>query len=140
MNRARNNGVQGNMNGNGMNGNGNLNRNGNMNGNNMNGGNMNGGNMNGRTGAPMGNLAEQVRQLDFVKRELELYLDTHPNCRTALDYYYQTVQALNRLTEEYHNTYGPLVAAGANDPEHWTWTDTPWPWQQAGDFAKEYDR
>lgn len=125
MNRARNNGVQGNMNGNGMNGNGNLNRN---------------GNMNGRTGAPMGNLAEQVRQLDFVKRELELYLDTHPNCRTALDYYYQTVQALNRLTEEYHNTYGPLVAAGANDPEHWTWTDTPWPWQQAGDFAKEDDR
>ena len=125
MNRERNNGIRGNMNGNGMNGNGNLNR---------------GGNMNGRTGAPMGNLAEQVRQLDFVKRELELYLDTHPNCRTALDYYYQTVQALNRLTEEYHNTYGPLVAAGANNPERWTWTDTPWPWQQAGDFAKEDDR
>lgn len=149
MNKARNNIPTplddiGNMNGrttpNGMNGN-------------MNG--MNGGaypnNMNGRTGmggtqgrnanggALTGTLAEQIRALCFVKTELELYLDTHPRCRTALDYYYQTVEELKRLTEQYENTTGPLTAMG-NTGDSWQWINGPWPWQQAGDFMRGGNR
>ena len=105
---------------------------GNMNGrttpNGMNG-NMNG--MNGRTvsTALTGSLLEQIRALSFVKVELELYLDTHPTCPTALDYYRRTVDALERLTEEYHNQYGPLVASGNLSTEKWNWVNGPWPWQ-----------
>ena len=96
--------------------------------------NMNGtanGNMNGRTvsTALTGNLLEQIRALGFVKVELELYLDTHPTCPTALDYYRRTVDALERLTEEYHNQYGPLVASGNLSTEKWNWVNGPWPWQ-----------
>lgn len=138
---------QGNMNGINLNGT-------NMNGTNMNGTNMNGTNMNGRVGgmtdnrtgrnpsgqALTGNLAEQIRALCFVKTELELYLDTHPRCRTALDYYYQTIEELKRLTEEYENTTGPLTAAGNVSTDQWHWVDGPWPWHQAGDFMREGDR
>jgi spore coat protein JB len=80
-------------------------------------------------------LAEQVRRLCFVKAELELYLDTHPRCKTALDYYYQTVDALKNLREEYANTVGPLVATESADIERWTWTDSPWPWQNGEETA-----
>jgi len=145
VNRARNIMPGGNGNTNGTtNGNNRMNgwTNGNMNNRNMNGG-MNGGtngNMNGRDvngGTLRGTLAEQIRSLCFVKTELELYLDTHPRCRIALDYYHQTVRELKRLTEEYENTVGPLTAKGVTDTENWTWIDGPWPWQQAGDFMRE---
>ena len=138
MNKARNNTP------NGMNG-GIGNRNGMNNGadnpgginNGMNGRNPNGANgRNPNGGALTGNLLEQIRALCFVKTELELYLDTHPRCRTALDYYYRTVAELKRLTEEYENTVGPLTGAGNINTEHWDWVDGPWPWQQAGDFKR----
>lgn len=74
-------------------------------------------------------LLEQIRQLSFVKTELELFLDTHPDCRTALDYYHQTIEALDALMMKYHNTVGPLVAAGVVSDDKWTWVDKPWPWQ-----------
>lgn len=100
--------------------------------------NMNGRNPNGA--ALTGSLAEQIRALSFVKTELELYLDTHPRCRTALDYYYQTLAELKRLTEEYENVSGPLTAAGNVSMTEWNWVDGPWPWQQAGSFMREEKR
>ena len=113
--------------------------------NNMNGsvGGTTGGTTYGRNpngGALTGSLADQIRALCFVKEELELYLDTHPKCRTALDYYYQTVEELKRLTERYENTTGPLTAMGNVSTNQWHWVDGPWPWQQAGDFKREGDR
>ena len=128
MNRARNttNNRVGGMPDNRMNG-------GNMN--NMNGGISGGRNANG--GRLTGSLQDQIRALCFVKTELELYLDTHPKCRTALDYYYLTVEELKRLTEQYENTTGPLTAMGNVSTTEWNWVDGPWPWQQAGDFARE---
>ena len=82
---------------------------------------------------------DAIRELSFVKTELELYLDTHPRCRTALDYYYQTVEELKRLTEQYENTTGPLTAMG-NTGDSWQWINGPWPWQQAGDFMRGGNR
>lgn len=99
-------------------------------GNNMNGRNVNGARL-------TGSLADQIRALCFVKSELELYLDTHPDCLTALDYYGLTVAELKKLTEQYENTVGPLTAMGSLDPQRWSWIDGPWPWQQAGDFVRK---
>ena len=78
-------------------------------------------------------LLEKIRALDFVKVELELFLDTHPSSKVALEYYRETVDALEELVEEYHASYGPLVAAGSMSPDHWSWIDTPWPWQRDSD-------
>lgn len=101
------------------------------------GGDM-GGMQNGRmTERLTGELYEKIRSLGFVKAELELYLDTHPDCRTALDYYHRTLAELKKLTDEYQNTVGPLTAMGVTDTEKWSWVDGPWPWQTAGDFMRE---
>ena len=87
-------------------------------------------------GTLTGSLPEQIRALCFVKAELELYLDTHPTCRTALDYYRRTIDELTRLTELYQADSPPLTAAGNTDTENWRWIEGPWPWQQAGDFTR----
>ena len=75
-------------------------------------------------------LLEEIRALGFVKGELELYLDTHPMCTTALDYYHQTLAALNTLTEKYEITQSPLTASGVTSTEHWSWVEGSWPWQK----------
>ena len=90
----------------------------------------------GRGGALDGTLAEKIRALSFVKEELELYLDTHPRCKTALDYYKQTLGELSKLTEEYENTVGPLTAAGVTSLDEWTWINGPWPWQRESDYGE----
>lgn len=127
MNNGNNAGMQ---NGNRMNnGNNSVNRNG--------GANARGGGID-LNGRPLrGSLAEQIRALCFVKTELELYLNTHPTCPTALDYYYRTIRELDRLKEEYTNTVGALTADKVITGDGWTWATTPWPWQQAGDFMRE---
>ena len=118
MNKSRtNNGMNGNMNGNMT--------------------DMNRNRQNGNGGVVQGSLLEQIRALGFVKVELELYLDTHPKCPTALDYYYQTIEALKRLTEEYENTVGPLTAMGSMGTNEWTWVKEPWPWQRADDVNNQ---
>ncbi len=120
----------------------NTNPNGGMTNNGMNNGTTNNGMNNGRVmGAQRGervagDLAEQIRALCFVKKELELYLDTHPDCRTALDYYHRTVAELDRLTEEYENTVGPLTSKGVVNTDRWTWVQEPWPWQRPGDYMQ----
>jgi len=72
-------------------------------------------------------LFRKIQELAFVKTELELFLDTHPDCRTSLDYYHRIVDEYNAATEEYQAKYGPLTAA-ANIGESWNWIKGPWPW------------
>ncbi len=83
----------------------------------------------GANNAALASLLEEIRQLSFVKTELELYLDTHPTCKVAIDYYHRTIDALSELMERYHAAGGnPLVAAGSVDTENWSWVNMPWPW------------
>lgn len=72
-------------------------------------------------------LYKRIMQLAFVKNELELFLDTHPSCRAALEHYYRTVDEYNTLVGEYEGKYGPLTAS-ANVGEKWNWIKGPWPW------------
>ncbi|MBO5207291.1 MAG: spore coat protein CotJB [Clostridia bacterium] len=86
-------------------------------------------NQNNTSNMTEGELFEEIRALSFVKTELELYLDTHPDCAVALDYYRQTVAALKKYTEEYESKYSPICASGAGSDGKWSWINMPWPWQ-----------
>ena len=74
-------------------------------------------------------LMRRIQALAFAKAEAELFLDTHPECVTALDYYHKIADELNLATEEYQSAYGPIVAE-ASSRDRWNWVDTPWPWQE----------
>ena len=72
-------------------------------------------------------LMGKIRSLSFAKCEAELFLDTHPHCREALDYYRNLTSELMIATAEYEAKFGPITAAASRDG--WSWVDTPWPWQ-----------
>ena len=73
-------------------------------------------------------LLRYIQELAFRKTEAELFLDTHPECRDALDFYRRNLELLEAATAEYNNKYGPLTAT-ASMGETWSWIKNPWPWQ-----------
>ena len=75
-------------------------------------------------------LLNKIKKYDFSLKELNLYLDTHPDCRRALALFnnYQTIR--QNCIEEYNRRFGPLTPDQSNDPQHWLWIDDPWPWER----------
>lgn len=70
----------------------------------------------------------ELMAIDFVKDELELYLNTHANDREAFELY-QTFLALG---EEAHRRYtelcGPMTQEDMLGMSRYAWLDDPWPW------------
>ena len=79
---------------------------------------------------PMPNTAlAELMALDFVIRELNLYLDTHPDDREA----FETLQKCIRMRAEGHKRYteqyGPVTVSDLVCADVYDWLDAPWPWQ-----------
>ena len=70
-----------------------------------------------------------IQRLDFVRVELELYLDAYPESQSALRYYRETIAKLRGAREEYESKYAPLTASFARG-DSWLWTRGKWPWQK----------
>lgn len=75
-------------------------------------------------GTPLGELMA----LDFVMRELNLYLDTHPDDREAFAFLREVIGLSEAGRREYARRYGPLVLQDLEDADAYTWTSAPWPW------------
>ena len=73
-------------------------------------------------------LLDKIRAVGFAMHEAALFLDTHPECKAALEYYKNTLEALDELMSEYQNKFGPLFAEGVVG-DRWSWVDGKWPWQ-----------
>ena len=74
------------------------------------------------------NRLQRLRELEFALLETNLYLDTHPNSRKALDYYKKVKAACDIMYEDYVKNNGPMFAADVRQ-DNWSWVDMPWPWQ-----------
>lgn len=74
-------------------------------------------------------LLNQIQMVSFALVDLNLYLDTHPQDRDALDYYHQNRMLMDQLMETYTTNYGPLTTADVTAKNLWTWIEQPWPWE-----------
>ncbi len=72
-------------------------------------------------------LLSVIKKYDFALKELNLYLDTHPQCRRALSLFNQYKAKRERAVNEYTSKYGAITVL-QND-ERWSWTDDPFPWE-----------
>lgn len=72
-------------------------------------------------------LMDKIQKLSFAQTETGLFLNTHPDCTRALDYYHKLTDELNAAREEYANTYGPIIASESMG-DRWTWIEGAWPW------------
>ena len=73
----------------------------------------------------------KVQEMQFVALELNLYLDTHPCDKDALNDFNCAVEKLKKYKQAYEQVYGPLLNSGMSGlaKETWQWVDCPWPWQ-----------
>ena len=76
-------------------------------------------------------LLRKIKQYDFSLKELNLYLDTHPNCRRALALFKKYKGLRERCISEYTEKYDPLIPEQNNSTEHWDWITDPWPWERS---------
>lgn len=74
---------------------------------------------------------KDLYSLAFALTETSLYLDGHPNCKKALEYYKKAKAMYEEELEKYESEHGPISTMSDNviDNGSWQWIDTPWPWQ-----------
>jgi spore coat protein JB len=76
-------------------------------------------------------LLRKIQELSFVAVDLNLYLDTHPGDRRALEMYNNVHRDFLQAVRKYEKMYGPLVNFGYSPAmqDYWTWVESPWPWE-----------
>ncbi len=78
-------------------------------------------------------LLKAIGEHTFACLDLQLFLDTHPNCKEALEDYNRLSMNLQRATKEFEEKYYPLSNFGESLSQYpWQWNNSPWPWEQGG--------
>ena len=70
-----------------------------------------------------------VQTTGFALTEATLYLDTHPNCPMALEYFGKMKTMCEEAKAKYEKHHGPLTVYGVDSDTGWSWTKEPMPWQ-----------
>ncbi|MCD7775745.1 MAG: spore coat protein CotJB [Clostridiales bacterium] len=65
----------------------------------------------------------------FAAWELHLFLDTHPDDKSALRLYDRHNARAMELKKEFEEKFGPLLSESA---EGCAWLKDPWPWEKGG--------
>lgn len=77
-------------------------------------------------------ILDRIRAYEFAAAELNLYLDSHPGDKRAINDFNTFVKQIEALKKEYERLYGPLLNFGFGpnaDQNRWQWIDDPWPWE-----------
>ncbi len=77
-----------------------------------------------------GELLQKVQQYDFMLYELQLYLNSHPWCKSALETYKKYKKMSDDAKKQYTEKFGALRAEDTNTESSWNWIDSPWPWER----------
>ncbi len=83
-------------------------------------------------GTPLGELMA----LTFMAKELQLYLDTHPDDKEAFKALKDTLALKREGTARYVKLYGPLRLEDLENSETYNWPDGPWPWEYCERMGK----
>ena len=67
--------------------------------------------------------------VSFTLLELAMFLDTHPNDRTAMEYFNHYVRIKNQLEREFSMKYYPLNLSMAESNKEWRWGMAHLPWE-----------
>lgn len=74
----------------------------------------------------------ELMALDFVIKELQLYLDTHADDTEAFDTLQQYIKLFETGRAAYVRKYGPITIYDTVLSKTYDWINDPWPW----DYAK----
>lgn len=77
-------------------------------------------------------LMKKIQTYDFYLVDLHLFLDSHPNCKEALEYFKKYKELSDAARDEYAKNFGPITASQSLkcDKNAWAWIESPWPWEK----------
>ena len=74
-------------------------------------------------------LLMDIQKVDFMLVDLNLFLDTHPDCAEALQEHANLVNISQKLRSSYEQQYGSLMTmTWEQSTGCWSWIEEPWPW------------
>ena len=73
-----------------------------------------------------------VMTAHFTLFDTGLFLDSHPDCEQALEYYQQARRNYEAAAKEYEAKFGPLSFDSVTSEYKWAWTMDAWPWELEG--------
>ena len=76
-------------------------------------------------------LMDIINKTSFAVNDIQLYLDSHPDCPKGLAYFHEHNQLRNAALKEYSRRFGPLTMETASEGSkgHWEWIHGKWPWE-----------
>ena len=75
-------------------------------------------------------LLSEVMIYEFNAHEMNLYLDTHPCDKDALEKLIYFEKKASEARAIYTNEFGPLYVSDSNVNQGYQWICGPWPWQR----------
>lgn len=75
-------------------------------------------------------LLKKIQSYKFAAYDMLLFLDTHPDDKTAFNMYRELVACTKKSIAEYESLYGPLSAQAAANFDTFLWSKSPWPWEK----------
>ena len=74
-------------------------------------------------------MLNDIGIVDFTLVDLMLYLDTHPTCKEAMEYYNHYAKVKNKMMKELSMLYFPLTKEYAESTMEWRWGNASLPWE-----------
>lgn len=76
-------------------------------------------------------MMKKIQEVDFAIIDLNLFLDTHPECSEALELFTKLSATSKSLKSDYQSKYGPLYVTKAAPTVPFDWVDPcrKWPWE-----------
>lgn len=74
-------------------------------------------------------LLHDIGIVDFILVELTLFLDTHPSCSSAMEYFNHYSKMKNQMMKDFSQRYYPLTKDLAESNKEWRWGAAPLPWE-----------
>ena len=73
-------------------------------------------------------LMQLINEVSFAVNDMNLYLDTHPDDKCAMEFMTDKIRIREEALKEYAMYYGPLTIATADDDcsTSWDWVMQPW--------------
>lgn len=77
----------------------------------------------------MNRMLKDIGIICFTVVDLNLYLDTHPFDKQAMEYLNHYARIKTQLMKDFAARYYPLTVETSTDTREWNWVLAPMPWE-----------